>query len=134
MPWRVADPPLYGVKRMTTDYLHARRTHLLTCLSALAKSGARVDTVNDRFALVTWGAWTPGKRPSTKLVKLEAPRGTHPKDQRVWGRVLVGSTWAKRVRTFEPDTVLATFWMCPSVPTLKALKRALPRIPEEHHA
>ena len=114
-----------------TDYLANRRAHLTRCRSKLSELGAGNDPENDRFALVTWGAWTPGKRPSTKLAKLEAPRGTHPKDQRVWGRVLVGSTWAKRVRTFEPDTVLATFWMCPSVPTLKALKRALPRIPIE---
>lgn len=123
---------------MTTDYLHfttratrARRTHLLTCLSALAKSGARVDTVNDRFALVTWGGWVPGQRPRTKLIKIEAPRRTNAKDTRIWGRVLMQLGWSKTVRTFSRETVLATFWECPSQAMLKPLKRALPRIPEE---
>ena len=116
---------------MTTDYSHARRTHYLRCISSLAKAGAHVDAENDRFALVAWGAWTPGKRPSTKLVKLEAPRRQHSKDRRVWGRVLMGITWSKHVRTFEPGAVLATFWGCPSVPMLRALRRELPRIPSE---
>ncbi len=114
-----------------TDYLANRRAHLTRCRSKLSEVGAGNDPENDRFALVTWGAWTPGKRPSTKLVRLEAPRRRNDKDRRAWGRIQKGNYWGCNIRTFEQETVLATFWACPSGPTLKALRRSLPRIPME---
>ncbi len=115
---------------MTRDYLADRRAHLARCVSAMAEQGLNNDPANDRFALVAWGAWTPGKRPSTKLAKLEYRSRSNSKDTRVWGRVQTGTRdWAKFSRNFERDTVLATFRTCPSWATLLDLKKNLPAIP-----